>query len=194
MQKHTITFKDLDGNPLTEDFYFHINKAELAKMQISKKGGVGEVFKQLTDANDSDQVLEVFDEVILMSYGIRLDDNVTFDKENQVGQKFIQTDAYSELFLELFADVDKNGKANDGTAIVTFLKGIFPEDISAQIDIDNLPVQSVTSVETVRERPQPQDHRLKQVKEISPPEKKADPSREELEAQLAKMKHDEQLH
>ena len=32
MLKKTITFEDLDGNLVTDDFYFHLSKAEIAEI------------------------------------------------------------------------------------------------------------------------------------------------------------------
>ena len=38
MFKKTITYTDFNGNERTEDFYFHLSKAELAEMDLSKAG------------------------------------------------------------------------------------------------------------------------------------------------------------
>ena len=39
MYKKTITYEDFDGNKRTEDFYFNLTTAEVAKMEMGVTGG-----------------------------------------------------------------------------------------------------------------------------------------------------------
>ena len=40
MFKKTITYNDFNGVERTEDFYFHLTKAELIKLEFSESGGL----------------------------------------------------------------------------------------------------------------------------------------------------------
>ena len=50
MLKKTITYTDFDDNERTEDFYFHLSKAEIAEMELSENGGlvklIGKIFME----------------------------------------------------------------------------------------------------------------------------------------------------
>jgi len=40
MLKKSITYSDLDGNSVTDDFYFNLSKSELVEMELSEKDGL----------------------------------------------------------------------------------------------------------------------------------------------------------
>lgn len=124
MLKKSITFKDLDGNTLTEDFYFNLNKAEIAEMELSQQGGLSEYLKKITAENDGAKLVAMFKELIQKSVGKRSEDGRRFIKDQDVVNDFMQTDAYSELFVELATKAD---------AAAEFIKGIVPADMEAQI-------------------------------------------------------------
>ena len=125
MLKRTITFEDLDGNKITQDFWFHLSKADLLEMEISTTGGLKESMQRLIDKRDGEAVMKTFKELILKSYGERSLDGLKFMKEDKDGRPlwkdFIQTDAYSELFTELVTDDVKAAE---------FFNGIIPKEVA----------------------------------------------------------------
>lgn len=137
MLKKTITFDDLDGNPVTEDFYFRLNKAEIAELELSSEGGLQGQLKEIIEAKDGKAIIEKFKEIIRMSVGRRSEDGRRFIKNDEIADEFMQTNAYSELFIELVSDAD---------AAANFIKGIIPSDVRDQVDQGG----KITDLETIQ--------------------------------------------
>lgn len=125
MLKKTIAFKDLDGNIVTDDFYFNLSKAELAEMEMSQKDGLTDYLKKIVAESDGPKLIEMFKKLLTMSIGKRGEDGRQFVKSQAIVDNFVQTDAYSELFVEL--------ATNAGSA-AAFVKGIVPSDMAEAID------------------------------------------------------------
>lgn len=124
MYKKTITYTDYNGVERTEDFLFNLSKAELAEMQFSTNGGLETYIKRIIDTQDGKELIKVFKELILRSYGKKSDDGKRFMKSDAIREEFSQTEAYSELFMEL---------ATDDAAASKFVNGIMPSDIQKEL-------------------------------------------------------------
>ena len=124
MIKETITYTDFNGTTRTEDFYFHLNKAEVTKMEMGVKGGLAEKIKRIVAAEDTPAIIEVFEDLIKKSYGIKTLDGRGFMKTKEALDEFMATEAYSELFMKL---------ATDDEAAARFINGVVPADLSKQI-------------------------------------------------------------
>jgi hypothetical protein len=118
MLKKTIKYTDFNGNERVEDFYFNLTKAEVAEMELSTEGGLANMINKITSTQDSKKVIEVFKDLILRSYGEKSPDGRRFIKNQELRDAFVQTEAYSELFMEL--------GSNDVEA-EKFVTGIIPE-------------------------------------------------------------------
>lgn len=126
MLKKTIKYIDLAGNLITEDFYFNLNKAEIAEMGFGPEGeSLMDQFKEIVKSEDASRILTAFKTIIGKAYGQRSEDGKSFAKSEKLSAWFLGTDAYSELFLELIQD------ANLAAA---FMRGIMPSDILSKID------------------------------------------------------------
>jgi hypothetical protein len=131
MLKKEITYKDLDGNPLTEVFWFNLRQDEIAEMELSKiGGGLSGYLKAIVADNDGEAIIRTFKEILSKSYGIRNADNRAFDKSEEISRHFLMTDAYRVLFMELVTDAD---------ASAAFIKGIVPEELSEKMEETVLP-------------------------------------------------------
>lgn len=130
MIKKTIKFVDFNDNERTEDFYFHLNKAEIAKMEMSVKGGLAEQIKRIVAAQDQPAIIEVFENLIQKSYGVKTSDGRGFVKKPEYLESFMATEAYSILFMEL---------ATDTNAASEFINGIIPADMARELDKAALP-------------------------------------------------------
>ena len=117
MLKKTITYKDYNGVERTEDFMFNLTKAEILEMQLTKDGGRDAAIKKIVDAKDAPEIMKVFKDLILKSYGIVSDDGRRFIKSKEISDSFAQTEAFSMLFMELATDTD---------AASAFVNGIVP--------------------------------------------------------------------
>lgn len=122
MLKKTITYTDYNDVERTEDFYFNLSKAEIAEMELSTEGGFAEMVQRIVNAKDAAAIVDTFKKMILKAYGIKSDDGKRFMKSKEISEAFSQTEAYSQLFIELSTNAD---------AGAAFVKGIMPADLVA---------------------------------------------------------------
>ena len=120
MLKKTIKYTDYDGNEREEDFYFNLSKAEVTEMELSKEGGMSEYIKKISAAQNAPELIKLFKEIIIKSYGEKSLDGKRFIKNKELTEAFIQTEAYSELFIELASNADEAAK---------FINGIMPKNM-----------------------------------------------------------------
>lgn len=107
MLKKTITYKDYNGVERTEDFYFNLSKAEIMEMELSVDGGWTEMVKKVASAKDGPTIMKIFKDVIGKAYGEKSADGKYFEKSDEISRRFFQTEAYSDLFMELVTDAKK---------------------------------------------------------------------------------------
>lgn len=122
MLKKTINFVDYNDNERTEDFYFNLTKAEIAEMELSTVGGLTQMLRGMIAAQDMPAIVKFVKDLILKSYGKKSPDGKRFIKSPELSEEFMQTEAYSQLFMELSTDADKTAE---------FVNGILPADIRA---------------------------------------------------------------
>ena len=127
MIKKTITYSDFNGNERTEDFYFNLTKAEITKMELSTKGGLAEMIQRIVAAQDTPAIIEVFEDLIKRSYGVKTPDGRGFAKKAEDLESFMATEAYSQLFMELATDAD---------AAAAFVNGVVPADMAKQAALE----------------------------------------------------------
>lgn len=120
----TIKYTDYNGVEREEKFLFNLTKAELMEMEMGTTGGLAETIQRIVETQDTPSIIKIFKDLLLKSYGEKSTDGKRFIKVNEDGKplsvQFEQTQAYSELFMEL---------ATDSEAAVEFIKGIIPKDI-----------------------------------------------------------------
>lgn len=114
MFKKTITYNDFNGIERTEDFYFHLTKAELIKLEFSESGGLTHIIEEITKEEDTEALLNIFDKIIRMSYGKRSLDGKHFEKKPEYANSFLASEAYSELFMEFMQDANKASEFING--------------------------------------------------------------------------------
>ena len=120
MLKKTITYKDFNGEEVSEDFFFHLSKAELVELEMSHKGGLSAALERIVAAEDNQSIIAEFKNIILSSYGKRSEDGKRFIKTQEMRDEFVSTEAYSTLFMELVTDTN---------AAVEFINGVIPQDM-----------------------------------------------------------------
>lgn len=123
MLKKTITYKDFNDEEVTEDFFFHLSKAELVELQMSHPGGLEEAIRRIMKAEDGKAIIAEFKGIILSSYGERSPDGRHFVKTQELRDRFESSEAYSTLFMELVTDAE---------AAARFVNGIIPADLADQ--------------------------------------------------------------
>lgn len=122
MLKKTIKYTDYNGTQREEDFYFNLTKAELMEMEMSTSGGLAEMIQNIVKAQDAPAIIKVFKDLVLKAYGEKSLDGKRFMKVDENGTQlsiaFSQTEAYSNLFMEL---------ATNAEAAAEFVNGIVPK-------------------------------------------------------------------
>lgn len=116
MYKIHQKYEDFNGNEREDDFFFNLSKAEILEMELSEEGGMDKRLQRLISSKDMKESIKVFKAIVLMSYGIKTEDG-RFIKSQEERDKFMQSAAYSEIFMDLATDADKAQK---------FVNGILP--------------------------------------------------------------------
>lgn len=118
MIKWPITYTDYNGDEHTEDFYFNLNKAEVMQMNLEANGAYSEYLQRIVDQRDYAKIGQEFRRLILAAYGEKSDDGRRFVKSPEMADAFEQTEAYSELYMQL---------ATDDGAATKFVEGVLPK-------------------------------------------------------------------
>ena len=124
MLKKTIKYTDYNGVERTEDFYFNLSKAELMEMELSMDSGMTSFVRKIVQTQQNSKLAELFKSLLLKAYGEKSDDGKRFIKSEELRTAFEQTEAYSELYMEL---------ATNAESAVAFIKGIIPQDLANQV-------------------------------------------------------------
>lgn len=118
MIKQTIKYTDFNDVERTEDFFFNLTEAELVEYSVSVEGGIEKKLEDIINSNDIKEILKIFKELILLSYGKKSEDGRRFIKNDQLREEFSQTPAYSELYMSFI---------NDDNKAADFVNGILPK-------------------------------------------------------------------
>lgn len=124
MLKKKVTYTDYNGVERTEDFYFNLSKAEIAEMELSTAGGFAEMIQKVIAAQDGPTIIKIFKDLVLKAYGEKSPDGKRFIKSEEITTAFTQTEAYSQIFMEL---------ATDAKAASEFVNGIIPNDMAEEV-------------------------------------------------------------
>lgn len=125
MYVRKFKYIDFDGNEREEEAYFHLTKAEVT-MWLTTNGEytLDELIIELAKNGDTKRVMEIFEDLILRSYGKKSLDGRRFIKSPELREEFRQTEMYSELFMDML-DADK---------AVEFVKKILPNDLAREAE------------------------------------------------------------
>lgn len=119
-----IEYKDYNGLDCKTKLYFNLNEAELTKMQFKRGGGYQEYLKRIVDSNDIEEIAYIFDELLMMAYGVKSDDGKRFEKTDKIREEFRQSEAYSVYYMMLLTDADEAAR---------FVDQILPRNIAEAV-------------------------------------------------------------
>lgn len=120
-----ITYIDYNGQERTEKYQFNFTKAELTEMELSVNGGLSAMMERIKETDDRPELMRIFKDLILKAYGVKSADGKRFVKSDELRTEFSQTEAYSELYMELVTNTE---------SAITFFNGLIPNDIKAAGD------------------------------------------------------------
>lgn len=124
MLKKSITFTDLNGQEVTEDHYFHLSKADVVELELSRKGGMAKWIQSIIDSEDGKAIVTELRNIILNSYGTKSEDGKRFVKNQALRDEFQASEAYSTLFFSL---------CTDAGAAAEFINGIVPQGLTEEM-------------------------------------------------------------
>ena len=125
MLTKTIKYTDFNDVERSETFYFNLSEAELTAWELSVSGTLTEHINRIQETIDVPQLIELYKELIDRSYGVKDADGRRFRKSPEILQDFKDTNAYSELFMELATDQKAGGE---------FISGIVSNKLKALMD------------------------------------------------------------
>jgi hypothetical protein len=160
--KKTITYTDFNDEEVSEDFFFHLSKAELVELEMSHQGGLSEALKRIVEAEDGKGIVQEFKNIILSAYGQRSSDGKRFIKNQQLREEFESTEAYSTLFIELVTNTD---------AAIEFINGVIPSGMAEEAaKLAAVDLKVVEDSVEVDPKPEPRVLTQREVREMSPEE------------------------
>lgn len=123
MIKKTVKYVNFNGEEVVEDCYFNLSKAEVTEMELTVEGGYIKLLEDVVKSQDKRKILEAFKDLILKSYGVKSEDGRRFIKSEQLSEEFSQTEAFSEVFMDL---------ATNSKSATAFVEGIIPSAPASQ--------------------------------------------------------------
>ena len=124
MFKKEITYKDYNGNSHTENFYFNLSRLDIHKLDKSYEKGFQEAYDAAIAANNTRAITDIFLDMIFRAYGKKSDDGMSFEKSEEISEKFMNGPAFEALLEEL---------TNDPKAMETFFYGIIPQNVNSAV-------------------------------------------------------------
>lgn len=126
MLKKTIEYVDFDGNKRKEDHYFNLTEAEIIEwLSTNAEYTLDKLLKNMAKKMNVKGILEATRDLIYKAYGEKSVDGRRFIKTPEVKANFMETNAYSVLFMEL---------ATDGKKAAEFFNAIIPKDLASSVD------------------------------------------------------------
>lgn len=122
----TITYQDFMGNERIEDFYFNLTEAEIIEwLSTNAEYTLDQVIDNMRKKMNVKGILEATKQLIYKAYGEVSLDGRRFIKSEEVKNNFMETNAYSVLFMELATDANKAAE---------FFNSIIPKDLAANVN------------------------------------------------------------
>lgn len=105
MRVEKVKFTDYNGVEREETFYFNINKAELAQLEMSVNGGFTEMLSRLSEKQDIPEIQKIFTRMLTLGFGEKSADGRRFIKSEEMTNEFTQTEAFVEIYMKLCTNV-----------------------------------------------------------------------------------------
>lgn len=126
MYRKEITYTDFDGKVRTEEYYFNLTEAEIVEwMSTNAEYTLDKVLENMAKKMNVKGIMEATRELIYRAYGEKSLDGRRFIKTPEVKANFMETNAYSVLFMEL---------ATSGEAAANFFNAVIPADLSKSVN------------------------------------------------------------
>lgn len=131
MIKKTVTYDDLNGNEVTEDFYFNFTKLEALELEVTMDGGLEGTLAKISATEDSTSAWFLFKDLLLRAYGRKGPGGKGFPKKDVDGNPMRDYLEASPALGEIIIDMLQN----PGDA-AKFFEGMLPPKMVAEAKLD----------------------------------------------------------
>lgn len=132
MFKRTVRYKDFNGQDRSEDLWFHISKTEFTKLEFSTPGGfsnkITRVMEKAQNNPEGYELMELFNEIIDLAYGVRSEDGLRFRKSPEILADFHDSACYDTFVFDLMSNPD---------SLRTFIEDLIPKDYALNEEVLN---------------------------------------------------------
>lgn len=120
-----ITYQDLNGETVTKEWLFALDRRELAEMKIRHEGpgkGTLEAYlDRIVKEQDNNKLLDNFQLILMKSVGLRVDNYI--DKNDKIRAEFTGGGAYETMFMRML---------EDAAYAARLINGIIPKDMAEE--------------------------------------------------------------
>lgn len=126
MYTKKVKYTNYNDEEVEGIFRFHLNKAEVIDWMLCPGGSttLDKTLARIIENNSTSDLVSAFKDIVRRSYGEKTPDG-RFEKSDEIFNRFVSTEAYAIIFMEIFSDADKT---------IEFLKGIMPKDFAEGLD------------------------------------------------------------
>lgn len=104
MFKQQIEYVDFNGVERKEDFYFHLSRPELLRLEAEIGEPIDVYTQKLAASMNLPDLLVFIEKMILSSYGKKTTDGKSFTKSKELREEFENSQAYAEFFEMLMTN------------------------------------------------------------------------------------------
>ena len=119
----TLEYQDFNGNPVTEDYSFHLSKAEAIELQLESANGLDVDLTEIMASDDKKRIFAAFKMLIGKTVGKKSEDGKRFVKSPEITKEFFESEAFSEFITRMMTDPD---------AATGFVVGVLPTKLGEQ--------------------------------------------------------------
>lgn len=132
MLKKTVTYENVDGQEVTETFYFNLSKDEVFELKLDLETGLEETIKRMIASEDVKAMYKEFKRILIMTHGERVEVNgrPVFRKTDETREIFEGSGALGAVAWEIMEGGEE--------AVAAFIRGVLPREVSRDLDAATL--------------------------------------------------------
>lgn len=124
-----VTYKDFEGDEVTEKLYFNLSRADFIRLNAEYDEGFEKYVRGVIKNGSNKDIFAMFEKLISMTYGIKDPDTHKFRKNRGALEEFMASEAYGEFLVKLF---------NDTNMMVEFFNKILPAEVQGSISKEQM--------------------------------------------------------
>lgn len=114
-----VTYTNYNGEVVNEDVYFNLTSMELVKMEAKYEMSIPDKIKEVTDTNDYEGIIALFEDLLLTAYGVKSEDGRRFVKDKEATKEFEDSIAYAEIFEQIILNPESAKELGEEIAYVS---------------------------------------------------------------------------